>query len=106
MTAFQVSEWPKGFDSSKTIHQAADERAAMILHAGAPPDAVIVTQRPFPATVATPARMFLRDLDPDEASEWSFREIERCFPDFACTRRSVELWRVGHGSSAARRRIR
>jgi glycine/D-amino acid oxidase-like deaminating enzyme len=98
VTAFQVSEWPLGVDSRTAIHQASDERAAMIVHAGAPPDAVIVTQRPFPATVANPARMFLRDLDPEDARDWSFRELENVFPGLRRITRSVDLWRVGHGS--------
>jgi monoamine oxidase len=98
VTAFQVSEWPKGFDASIPIHQTTDERATMIVTAGTPPEGVIVAHRPFPASATTPARMFLRDLSPEEARDWSMREIQPVLPDLARVTKRVELWRVGHGS--------
>jgi phytoene dehydrogenase-like protein len=97
VTAFQLSRWPAGYDPAIPVRQGADESAAVVLHAGAPPSAVLVVQRPFPASATDPSRMFLRDLDPDEARDWSFREVEKLFPDLRAITKRVELWRVGHG---------
>jgi glycine/D-amino acid oxidase-like deaminating enzyme len=97
VTATMVSRWPKGFDPKAPFRRASDERASLIVHAGEPPEGILVCHRPFPASAATPSRMFLRDLDRDGAREWAFRELAPVFPDLADVAVRVELWRVAHG---------
>jgi hypothetical protein len=99
VTAVMVSRWPKGFDPEVPFRQCPDERASLILHAGRPPEAVIIHHRPFPSPAATPARMFLRDLDAEEARAWAFRELAPVFPDLPALATRVELFRIGHGAT-------
>lgn len=97
VSAIQVSRWPSGFDHEASWHHTMDERANTILHAGKPPEAVVLVHRPFPASATTPARMFLRDLEPGDARDWVLRELHPVFPDLAEIATRIEMFRVAHG---------